>query len=112
MKLVLSAAILSGLIGCSTMRGPSPGDIPASIATATSRGDHQKLADYFAKKAADYQSEAAQHDVMARSYTSRPKGEYSSMILHCRNLRDQFIAAAKTARIMAEEHRNMAVKAE
>lgn len=109
-KSAISAVFLIGLVGCSTMVGPTPNDIPASIATATTPGDHQKIADYFARKAVEYDAEAAQHDLMARSYINRPKGDVGSMISHCRALRDQFVSAAKTARTIAQEHRLMAAK--
>lgn len=109
-KLAIAGVFFTGLVGCNTMVGPTANDIPASIATATTPGDHQKIADYFTQKAVEYDAEAAQHDRMARSYTNRPKGEFGSMISHCRSLRDQFVSAAKTARTMAQEHRQMAAK--
>ncbi|RJG11769.1 hypothetical protein [Massilia cavernae] len=109
-KLAIAGILFIGLVGCNTMVGPTANDIPASIASATTPGDHQKIAEYFAQKAVEYDAEAAQHDQMARAYTNRPKGEFGAMISHCRNLRDQFVSAAKTARTMAQEHRLMAAK--
>lgn len=107
-KLVITGMFVVGLLGCSTMAGPGALNIPAAISAATTPSDHQKIAEYYTRKAAEYQSEADQHEMLARSYTSRPKGEFGSMISHCRNLRDQFISAANTARAMAQEHRQMA----
>jgi len=109
-KLLLVGIFCLGLVGCNTMAGPSANDIPANIATASSSGDHQKIAEYFTQKAVEYDAEAARHDLMARSYISRPKGDVGSMISHCRSLRDQFVSSAKTARMIAQEHRLIAAK--
>jgi hypothetical protein len=107
-KLLMASTFAVALAGCSTMVAPGPNDVPASIATASTPADHQKIAKYFTGKAAEYDAEAARHDLMARSYTNRPKGDVGSMVSHCRNLRDQFVASAKEARALAQEHRLMA----
>lgn len=109
-KLAIAGMFFIGLVGCNTMVGPTADDIPASIATAKTPGDHEKIADYFIQKAVEYDAEAARHELMARSYTNRPKGEFGSMISHCRTLRDQFVSAAKMARTIAQEHRLIAAK--
>ena len=79
-KLAISGMFLVGLVGCNTMVGPTANDIPASIATATTSSEHLKIADHFTRKAAEYEAAAVQHEMMARSYTNRPKGEFGSMI--------------------------------
>lgn len=89
---------------------PKPNDIPANIATATSPADHQRIADYFTQKATEYDTEADWHERIAKSYIGRPKGDPGSMTSHCRTLRAQFVAAAKEARALAEEHRQIASK--
>jgi hypothetical protein len=108
-ELAFAGMLLIGLVGCTTV-GPTANDIPASIATATTPGDHLKIADYFTQKAVDYDAEAARHELMARSYYGRPKGESGSMTSHCRTLRDQFASAAKEARAISQEHRQVAAK--
>lgn len=109
-KLTIAGMFFIGLVGCNTMVGPTSNDIPASIATARTPDDHRKIAAYFTQKAVEYDKEAAQHELMAQSYTGRPKGEFGSMISHCRSLRDQFVSAAKMARSIAQEHRLMSAK--
>lgn len=109
-KLILAGILFLGVVGCTSM-GPKPNDIPVNLANATSPTDHQKVADYFTQKATEYDAEAASHDQNARTYITRPKGDYASMASHCRALRDQFLAAAKEARALAAEHRQMAAKA-
>lgn len=109
-KLTTAGIFFIVLVGCNTMVGPTTSDIPASIATAKTPSDHQKIAAYFTQKAAEYDKEAAQHEMMAQSYSNRPKGGFGSMISHCRNLRDQFVSAAKMARSLAQEHQQMPAK--
>lgn len=107
-KPVLVALLLAGLAGCTTV-GPSV-DMPATIVNASTAADHQKIAEYFEQKARSYDAEAAQHDLLARAYINRTRGDPASMTSHCRALRDQFAAAAKEARALAVEHRQVAAK--
>lgn len=108
-KRILVGIILAGLVGCTSV-GPPAHDIPAAIANASGPADHQKIADYFERQALSYDAEAAQHDSLARSYINRTRGDSASMASHCRALRDQFVAAAKEARALAREHRQVAAK--
>lgn len=110
-KPVLVAMLVAGLVGC-TSPGPPATDIPATIANASGPADHRKIADYFERKALAYDAEAVQHDLLARSYVNLTRGDTVSMIAHCRALRDQFVAAAKEARALALEHRQVAARGE
>ncbi len=103
---VLASLALVTLAACTSV--PPVSEIPASIANATTPADHQRIADYFAGKAASYDAEAAWHEKMALSYTGRPKGDLPAMISHCRTLRDQFANAAKEARALEQAHRQLA----
>lgn len=85
-------------------------DMPATVASALKPAEHERIADYYASKAAAYDAEAAQHDRIGRSYINRTRGDSTAMQAHCRTLRDQFIAAAKEARALAQEHRQVAAK--
>lgn len=94
------------LTACTSV--PSVGEIPASIANATTAAEHQRIAAYFAEKAASYDAEAAWHEKMALSYASRPKGDLAAMQSHCRSLQAQFTNAAKDARTLEQAHRQLA----
>ena len=105
------APILAGiafltLTACTSV--PSVGEIPASIANATTAAEHQRIAAYFAEKAASYDAEAAWHEKMALSYAGRPKGDLAAMMAHCRSLKEQFTNAAKDARTLEQAHRQLA----
>lgn len=106
-KPALVAMLLAALAGCSAVP-PPVSDIPAAIVNASGPADHQKIADYFDGKARAYDAEAAQHELIARTYMNRTRGDSASMMSHCRALRDQFAAAAKEARALAHEHRQAA----
>lgn len=103
--LVVALALVT-VAACSSV--PSANEIPASIANASTPADHQRIADFFTQKAANYETEAAWHEKMALSYANRPKGDLPSMMAHCRSLRDQFANAAKEARQIADVHRQLA----
>ena len=105
------APILAGiafltLAACTSV--PPVSEIPANIANATTAVDHQRIAAYFAQKAASYDAEAAWHEKMALSYAGRPKGDLAAMAAHCRSLREQFVNAAKDARTLEQAHRQLA----
>jgi hypothetical protein len=106
---ILAAISIFCLVGCTTV-GPTPNEIPPNIANASTPADHEKIAAFFSQKAVSYDAEAAWHEKMARTYTSRPKGDMGAMSAHCHTLRDQFVAAAKAARALAQEHRLVASK--
>lgn len=104
--LVLASLAFITLSACTSV--PPVGDIPASIANATTPSDHQRIADYFSRKAASYDAEAALHKKMALSYQSRPKGDPAAMMAHCQALETQFSSAAKEARVLEQAHRQLA----
>lgn len=104
--LSLASVALIALTACTTV--PPVSEIPASIANAKTPADHQRIADFFARKAASYDAESTWHEKMALSYAGRPKGDLPAMISHCRSLRDQFAGAAKEARALEQAHRQLA----
>lgn len=106
-KLILASILFASLAGCASV-APTMGDVPASIATASTPAEHQKIADFYTQKARDYDATAAQHEQNAKAYIGHPKSNPGSMTAHCRALRDQFSAAAKEARALAQMHVEMA----
>lgn len=91
-KPAIAAMLLVALAGCAAVPSPAS-DIPAAIGNASGPADHQRIADYFEGKARAYDAEAAQHDLIARTNMNRTRGDFASMLSHCRALRDQFVAA-------------------
>lgn len=101
----LASLALLGLTACTSV--PLTGEMTESIANASTATDHQRIADFFAQKAASYEAEAAWHEKMANSYGGYPRGPIS-YISHCRSLQQGFAAAAKDARALEEAHRQLA----
>ena len=103
---ILIAGGLLTLAACTSI--PPISELPENIANATTAADHQRIADYYAKKAASYDAEAAWHEKMAYTYAGRPRGDLSAMMSHCRALKEDFINAAKEVRALEEAHRQLA----
>lgn len=104
----LISLVLLALVGCSSV--PPVGESPADVATASTPSEHRRIADFFSRKAINYDAEAALHERMAISYATRPKGDVQAMVAHCRSLRDHLLAAAKDARDLEREHRLLAAE--
>lgn len=106
-KLVaLVGVVLMVLSACSA--APPVSEIPASIANAKTAADHLRIADYFAQKAASYESEAKLHEKMPSAYQGRPKYDFASMNAHCKELQNQLNGAAREAKALEQSHRELA----
>lgn len=103
---VLAGIALITLAACTSI--PPISEIPESIANARTAADHQRIADYFAQKAASYDAESAWHGKMAFTYAGRPRTDLAAMMSHCRALQEQFANAAKEARALEQAHRQLA----
>lgn len=103
---VLATFVLVIASACGSI--PTAGEIPASIATAATAADHLRIADYFAARARDYETEAEFHETMPRSYFGRPRYDFAAMTAHCRELQKQLNAAAREARALEQAHRDLA----
>lgn len=110
-KLILAGILFTGLVGCASVP-PTMNDIPAVIATASTPAEHQRIADFYMQKAREYDATAILHEQTARAYMGNSKTSLGAMTTHCRALRDQFSAAAKEARTLAQMHVKMAAGGE
>ena len=106
-KLVLGLSSLALLVLTACTSVPLSSEISKDIASATTAADHQRIANYFSQKAANYDAEASLHEKMANSYGGYPRGPMS-YISHCRSLQRGFSAAANDARALEQAHRQLA----
>ncbi|MFA7281230.1 MAG: hypothetical protein WC100_14175 [Sterolibacterium sp.] len=109
---VLASLALMSLVACSSVPTvPTVSEIPESITNAKTAADHQRIADYFAQKAASYEAEARLHEGMPQSYKAGhpryPKFDYASMSSHCQEIQKQLDAAAREAKALEQAHRDM-----
>ncbi|MBI5920674.1 MAG: hypothetical protein HY847_03385 [Betaproteobacteria bacterium] len=102
---VMALAVLI-LAACSS--APLVSEIPESIANAKTAADHERIADYFAQKAASYEAEALLHEKMPQSYQGHPRYDFGAMNSHCRELQKQLNAAAREAKALEQVHRGFA----
>lgn len=99
-------AVVVFLAACTAI--PSANEVPVSIANAKTAADHQRIADYFAQKAASYEIEAKAHEKMPYAYQGRPKYDFASMNAHCKELQNQLNAAVREAKALEQAHRDLA----
>ena len=100
------AALILALGACSST--PPVAEMPEFISSASTAADHQRIADYFAKKAAGYEAEAKQHEKMVTAYSGRPKGDVGMWASHCGALKAKLKEAAQEARALEKGHRDLA----
>lgn len=110
--ILLTGAVSVGLLAGCAAPAPTLTDIPSALAAAKTPDDHRRLATFFEDKAKLYEAEATQHNRLADQYlagagTGGRADRGSAMAAHCRQLRDQFMAAADQARMLAKAHRDM-----
>ena len=103
---ILAGMVLIALAACATV--PPVSEIPAAIANAKTAADHQRIADYFAQRAAGYEAEAKLHENMPQSYQGHPRYDFASMSSHCKALQKSLTASAEDAKALAQAHRDLA----
>ena len=87
------------------------------IIKAKTAQDHQRLADHFAAKAAQFDADAQEHEELATKYKANPgihemKHPGSQQTAsHCTTIARSLRDAAKRARQLAEDHQAMAKEA-
>jgi hypothetical protein len=112
MSFVRSSSVTAGSKPALTKK-----ELKALIASAKTRDDHQKLADYYKAQTERSQAEAKDHDEMAAAYQKNP----SPMAVkhpeafgegHCHEMARRFREAAAQAQELAAMHEDIAKAAE
>lgn len=95
----------------------SKNEVKSLIASAETKADHERIAQYFDSEAAKYDAEAKDHGELAEVYRKNPPspptkfpGSQQSFD-HCNSLSNSLSKAAEDARALAAEHRAMAKEA-
>ena len=94
----------------------SKSELKHLIATAETKADHERIAQYFDAEAAKYEAEAKEHGELAQVYqkSGAPSAKYPGGMQtfnHCDSLSKSLEKAAENARQMAADHREMAKEA-
>ena len=90
------------------------GELKKLIASANTRGDHERIAKHYEGKAALLEAESKEHMEEAAEYRRNPTGEETKRPMsgrtagHCELFARKFADAAKEARQLAADHMKMA----
>jgi hypothetical protein len=115
MAAMRAAALFAAVaLPASYARAADDAGIMERVQSAKTAADHEGLAQFYEKQAADATAKAAEHRRMAQTYkglsgTATGKGYASSaMPEHCEALAKDYDSEAKNFTAMAEAHRQLA----
>ncbi len=86
-------------------------NLAQAIANAKTPADHEAIAEYYDKEAAENEAKAKLHLSAAKSYEAFKSMKPVGMANHCENLAKAFQKAAEQDKILAAAHRAMAKQA-
>jgi superoxide dismutase len=85
------------------------------ISTAKTSADHERIAQYYQAKTADYLAQAKDHEAMIAAYKANPvmsnDKNQASTISHCEYFVQTFKALAENSQVLAANHERMAADA-
>jgi hypothetical protein len=89
-------------------------DVDKAIATAKTPADHEVIAAYYDKEAAEAQAKADSHSKMGEDYKKAGSALVAKLHIeqHCERLAKSYATAADEAKALAAAHRAMAKQAE
>jgi len=111
MGLVLLAAIAMPTIRAVAGQEVTDANLDRMIADAKTPADHEAIAAFYDKEAADAEAKAKLHHSVQKNYESF-KMKPAEMAHHCDELGKYFDRIASQAKALAEAHRAMAKEAE
>jgi hypothetical protein len=91
----------------------SKSELKHLVATAETKADHERIAQYFDDEAAKYEAESKEHEELAGAYrkSGPASAKYPGSMQtpnHCDSLSKSLQQAAENARQLAADHREMA----
>jgi hypothetical protein len=109
MKFVVVAA-LAVLLSLTQVLAAEDFDLDKAIATAKTAADHEAIAAYFDKEAAEAQAKADNHAKMEDAYKQLGTALVAKQHFdeHCNKLSAGYAQAAKENKALAKAHRDMA----
>jgi hypothetical protein len=112
-NMTLPATVFLGLVLVGvqmSVPAAEPGGMEDMIRSATTRADHEALAEQFEAHAKDLLARADEHERMGKRYEALElgAGKGPKFAGHCRRLADNLRAAAKEDQELAALHRELA----
>jgi hypothetical protein len=92
----------------------SASELKKLISTAATPQEHERIAQHYDAKAMQLEAEAKEHEALAAEYKRNPTGHEQKHPMsgqtsdHCKFFAQKFREAAKQARQLAADHRQMA----
>jgi hypothetical protein len=109
-KLLIALLLTVGLVSACAEMNPHPMDMDVAVQNATSKADHEALAEHYEKAAEEMQAKAEQHKKMLRQYESKSYiygRQAEDLKAHSQRLIDVYEKAAQENLNMAKMHRQM-----
>jgi len=109
-KLLITLALALGLLSACAEMNPHPMDMSQAVQNATSKADHEALAQHYEEAAKEMQLKVDEHNKLLNQYES--KGylygrQAEDLEAHCLRLIDVYEKAAEANLEMAKMHRQM-----
>ena len=107
------ATILTLLVGALALQSCAPGnpDILRMVMEAKTPADHEAIASYYEKQAAENEAQAASHRELAATYRQFHNTNKNMMAPHCEIMADSYAKIAAEDSALAQGHRKLAQSA-
>ncbi|WP_340123441.1 hypothetical protein [Methylobacter svalbardensis] len=109
-KSLITLALTLGLLSACAEMNPHPMDMSQAVQNATSKADHEALAQHYEEAAKEMQLKADEHKKLLSQYRSKSYlygRQAEDFKAHCERLIDVYEKAAKENLEMAKMHRQM-----
>jgi len=109
-QLLITLALTLGLLSACAEMNPHPMDMSQAVQSASSKGDHEALAQHYEEAAKEMQVKADEHKKLLSQYQSKSYlygRQAEDFKAHCLRLVDVYEKAAEENLKMAKMHRQM-----
>jgi endonuclease III len=109
-KLLISLFMILGLLAACAERNPHPMDMSQAVQNASSKADHEALAEHYEEAAKEMQAKVDEHKNLLSQYDSKSYlygKQAQDLKAHCQRLIDVYENAAEENLQMAKLHRQM-----
>ncbi|HEY8160318.1 MAG TPA: hypothetical protein VIF10_16620 [Methylobacter sp.] len=109
-KLLVTLLLAAGLVVACAEMNPHPMDMDLAVQNATSKADHEALAEHYEEAAKEMQAKAEQHKKLLNQYEAKSYlygRQAEDLKAHCLRLIDVYEKAAQENLSMAKMHRQI-----
>ncbi|MCK9394078.1 MAG: hypothetical protein M0Q44_00605 [Methylobacter sp.] len=109
-NLLITLLLTVGLVSACAEMNPHPMDMSQAVQNATSKADHEALAEHYEEAAKEMQLKVEEHKKLLSQYQSKSYlygRQAEDFKAHCERLIDVYEKAAKENLEMAKMHRQM-----